>query len=385
MYLRALEIQGFKSFPDKTVLRFGEDITAVVGPNGSGKSNISDAIRWVLGEQSAKALRGSRMEDVAYNLADFPVYFGQWDLASFPGYRVLSHWHDDLEFLYLLTGRLCYSINDRKVHLKAGEGIFVNGRQLHSSCSEDGLDCTYLCLLFHPTLLCASPYVEQKFVLPVLENQALPFLALRPADERQRAVLDLLAQLGQCQGTPLFALEAESLIFRIWEQVYLLSGQAAEGDAAPRPSTQHLTALKEMIRFIYGHYTEKVTLEQICRAGHVGKTTCCNVFQKYNHRQDGGGDLFCRWLFQRQLFYRRLPPLLPLHAHRIPRPPVQNRAGVHGNICLQIRPAAGIIKQYARALPARESAAVLRAWDGPGRAAPGKEKITCLHSPHSDF
>lgn len=57
----------------------------------------------------------------------------------------------------------------------------------------------------------------------------------------------------------------------------------------------------------------------------------------------------------------------------------------HGKICLQIRPAAGIIKQYARALPARESAAVLRAWDGPGRAAPGKEKITCLHSPHSDF
>ena len=56
---------------------------------------------------------------------------------------------------------------------------------------------------------------------------------------------------------------------------------AAEGDAAPRPSTQHLTALKEMIRFIYGHYTEKVTLEQICRAGHVGKTTCCSVFQKY--------------------------------------------------------------------------------------------------------
>ena len=148
MYLKALEIQGFKAFPDKTVLNFAEDITAVVGPNGSGKSNISDAIRWVMGEQSAKALRGAKMEDVIFSGTEkrSPVGFAQVTLVIDNTEHIFPTMEESevsVTRRYYRSGESEYYINRQSVRLKDVTELFMDtglGREGYSIIGQGKID-----------------------------------------------------------------------------------------------------------------------------------------------------------------------------------------------------------------------------------------------------
>ena len=143
MYLKTLELQGFKSFPDKTVIEFDKGMTAIVGANGSGKSNISDAVRWVLGEMSAKSLRGSKMEDVIFNGS------GKRKPASFAEVVMTidnSDYLMKIDFDEVSVGRRLYRsgeseyyLNKKQVRLKDIVDLFLNtgiGREGYSVISQ---------------------------------------------------------------------------------------------------------------------------------------------------------------------------------------------------------------------------------------------------------
>ncbi|MBO5646508.1 MAG: AAA family ATPase, partial [Clostridia bacterium] len=147
MYLKSLEIMGFKSFPDRTLIRFGEGMTAIVGPNGSGKSNISDAIRWVLGEQSSKALRGSKMEDVIFNGSEKrpPQGFAEVTLTidNSDGHFKLDYDEIAVTRRYYRSGDSDFFINRKPVRLRDIHELFMDtglGRDGYAMVGQGRID-----------------------------------------------------------------------------------------------------------------------------------------------------------------------------------------------------------------------------------------------------
>ncbi len=147
MRLKSLEVHGFKTFPDKTKLTFENGITSVVGPNGSGKSNISDAIRWVLGEQSPKSLRCSRMEDVVFNGTDKrnKTGYAEVTLNIDNSDRFLDFNGDEIAVTrrYFRSGESEYLINKASVRLKDINELFMDtglGRDGYSMIGQGKID-----------------------------------------------------------------------------------------------------------------------------------------------------------------------------------------------------------------------------------------------------
>ncbi len=147
MYLKALKLHGFKSFADPTTLRFEPGVTAIVGPNGCGKSNVADSIRWVLGEQSAKALRGGKMQDVIFEGADTrkPAQICEVSLLLTDCEKQLGSEFHEIEIMRRVhrDGQSEYAFNGQPCRLKDIQKLFMDtgiGRTSYSIMAQGQID-----------------------------------------------------------------------------------------------------------------------------------------------------------------------------------------------------------------------------------------------------
>lgn len=161
-------------------------------------------------------LKLDRSERVLYDQADFPAYIRKGRLSAYPNFTAESHWHDDIELILILSGQMQYNINGQVVLLQAGDGIFVNGRQLHFGYSQEKEECEFLCILLHPILLCSSQRVEQKYVTPLLYHPHIPFCHLRNTISWQGRILSAVRQMYDERNDALSELKIQRFFFDIW-------------------------------------------------------------------------------------------------------------------------------------------------------------------------
>lgn len=222
-------------------------------------------------------INSDRSENVKYDYPDFPIYVRRALLSAYPNYAADSHWHDDIELMLILSGKMLYNINGDIVILNAGEGILVNTRQLHYGFSDDMTECDFICILFHPIILCTAKSFESEFVEPILHS-GMSYVHLSPKVEWQNTILRHIQNIYEYKDEREAPLYTQGYLCFLWSQIL----SHADIDRKEKfAADTRLSTLKAMMDYIHLHYSEKITLDDIARIGNVSKRTCGTVFLQY--------------------------------------------------------------------------------------------------------
>lgn len=226
------------------------------------------------------SLRSDGSEKVPYTHPEYPLYLSHALLSRACEGRVPFHWHDDLEILTVLSGRMNYAVDGEVFSLTPGSGIFCGPRHIHANYAQEGEDCEYLCLVFPMEVICPGEEFRRRYFPAFTGADAPACFPLNPGDPREKAVMDSLIDLIAARDA-----EDPALGFRMMRQLYAIGEQLfLRLQDLPRvqpPSDSRFLALRDMVGYVQSHYAENLCLEDIAQAGGMGKSNCSLLFRRY--------------------------------------------------------------------------------------------------------
>lgn len=220
-------------------------------------------------------------EIVSYDRIGIPLYIRTSELSEFTGMQVACHWHEDLEWIHIIEGTLRYHVNDNELLLDKGDSLMVNSKQMHYGFSNMGQHCLFSCTLFSPSLLGNNARLQQQYVDPIITNQSLPYLLFSSQDNLGKQIGHYLCKIQQLKAD-----HPDTHEFRVLQTILTLWNLLLEhyNDLMPIPNAQEkedLHSQKAMVSYLYLHYSDKITLDEIASAGHVSRSKCCQIFKHY--------------------------------------------------------------------------------------------------------
>lgn len=212
----------------------------------------------------------------------FPVNISVESIQQYEQGMFLWHWHPEIELTWIMEGELEYHVNDAIYHLKAGEGLFGNSNTLHAGFQEEGRNCSYLSITFHPRFLYGyeGSCLQTKYMDFITGSEARSSLKLAPSVSWQKRILDSMKEIYAVsrEHPSDYELRVHLLLTEIWQQFFLYFYHQPESELKPQKGIQRL---RDMLSYIQEHYTEDITLEDVAAQVNICKSECCRFFKKY--------------------------------------------------------------------------------------------------------
>lgn len=220
-------------------------------------------------------------EIIQYERKELPLSIRSANLSTYPDMSAPCHWHEDIEWIHVLEGKMCYDVNGRRLVLEEKDSLMVNARQMHYGYSYEKQECRFSYILFHPSLFCSNPLLQEKYVTSVLKNASLEYRHFHCGQELGTMVAGFLTQIEGLkeEAAEGYELEVIALMHSLWGKLWQ-NKELTSGDEEPKLSDD-LNLQKDMVSFLYQHYREQITLEDIAASGNVSRSKCCRMFQRY--------------------------------------------------------------------------------------------------------
>lgn len=224
-------------------------------------------------------IKSDGSEVLHYDNPEFPVFIRKNTIPANCCFSDISlHWHEDLEFIYVLSGDIGYFVDGEHIVMKAGEGIFVNAKHMHLICNAN-LGCTLLCVIFPPTVLCSTEFMASKMVNSILNAKELSYILLSEQVPWQRSVLAGVKDIYDYSLQENGEADILSTVYRLWGELYRNVAIKAE---EPHKD-ENLILIKKMLDYLYQNYDQKITLHDICVNAGIGKNKCTELFRRYTN------------------------------------------------------------------------------------------------------
>lgn len=220
----------------------------------------------------------NKNEIVGYDFNGIPLYIRSGSLSQFTYMGIFSHWHEDIEFIFMQKGSTKFKINKQEVVIKSGDCLMINSRQMHYNEPVDTQDAEYLSVLVHPSLFAGNPSFYQKYILSIMNCSSIEFIHWKNGTDDAAEIKKLLNNINDLKqkSESGYLIAAMGFLYLMWQKVYrkvkdtLLYSIGSDNSELP--------ILRNMLSYIHQHYNEHITIIDISMAGGINRSKCSQMF-----------------------------------------------------------------------------------------------------------